>query len=188
MDSKLQIISGAYRGRKLYVPCSARPTQNMARAAVFNMLAEILLEPYQKLAVWDAFAGSGALGLEVLSRYNDSTAIFTDVSDDSLNAVRQNVRDIDWARVKIDASDAASRIWKYAPRVNLVFIDPPYEDARVGMDFVAKLADCVVHNTIVVQEIEKTVPYLPDETKWEVLRDKTYGRARFLILRRLGNK
>ena len=188
MDSKLQIISGELHARTLRVPHSARPTQNMARAAVFNMLGEILLEPYQKLAVWDAFAGSGALGIEVLSRYNDSTAIFTDVSDDSLNAVRQNVRDIDWARVKIDASDAASRIWKYAPRVNLVFVDPPYEDARVGIDFVAGLADYVAHNTIVVQEIEKVVPYSPDETKWEILRDKTYGRARFLILRRRGNK
>ena len=152
------------------------------------MLAEILLEPFSKLNAWDAFAGSGALGIEVLSRYNDSTAIFTDVSDDSLNAVRQNVRDIDWTRVKIDASDAASRIWKYAPRVNLVFVDPPYEDARVGIDFVANLADSVRAGTIVVQEIEKVVPYSPDETKWEVLRDKTYGRARFLILRRRGNK
>lgn len=188
MDSKLQVISGAYRGRKLMLPRSARPTQNMARAAVFNMLGEILLEPFSKLNAWDAFAGSGALGLEVLSRYNDSTAIFTDVSDDSLNAVRQNVRDIDWARVKIDASDAASRIWKYGPRVNLVFVDPPYEDARVGIDFVANLADSVRAGTIVVQEIEKTVPYSPDETKWKILRDKTYGRARFLILRRLGNK
>ena len=188
MDSKLQIISGGYRGRKLYVPHSARPTQNMARAAVFNMLAEILLEPYQKLVVWDAFAGSGALGIEVLSRYNDSTAIFTDVSDDSLNALRQNVRNIDWSRVKIDASDAATRIWKYAPRVNLIFVDPPYDDAHAGINFVKKLADSVLHNTIVVQEIENIVSYSPDETKWDVLRDKKYGRARFLILHRKSDK
>ena len=188
MYSKLQIISGAYRGRKLFLPGGARPTQNLARGAIFNMLGEILLEPYQKLTVWDAFAGSGALGIEVLSRYNDSTAIFTDVSGDSLDAVRQNVHDIDWARVKIDASDAANRIWKYAPRVNLVFVDPPYENANVGIEFVAKLAESVRAGTIVMQEIESNVPYFPDETKWDVLRDKKYGRARFLILRRNGNK
>lgn len=188
MDSKLQIISGALRARKLRVPHSARPTQNMARAAVFNMLAEILMEPYQKLAVWDAFAGSGALGIEVLSRYTGSTVIFTDTATDAVRAITENVHGVDWARYKIDTSDAASRIWKYAPRVNLVFVDPPYEDVRVGIDFVAGLADYVVHNTIVVQEIEKVVPYSPDETKWEILRDKTYGRARFLILRRRGNK
>ena len=62
MDSKLQIISGALRARKLRVPHSARPTQNMARAAVFNMLGEILLEPFSKLNAWDAFAGSGGTG------------------------------------------------------------------------------------------------------------------------------
>lgn len=184
MESKLQIISGTYRGRKLFLPTGARPTQNLARGAVFNMLGEILLEPFSRLSVWDAFAGSGALGIEVLSRYNDSTAIFTDISEVSLNAVRQNVRDIDWARIKIDASDAVSRIWKYAPRVNLVFVDPPYENANVGIDFVAKLAESVRSGTIVVQEIESNVPYSPDETKWDVLRDKKYGRARFVILRR----
>ena len=57
-----------------------------------------------------------------------------------------------------------------------------------GIDFVNKLVDAVRVGTIVVQEIEKVVPYSPDTTKWEILRDKTYGRARFLILRRRGNK
>ena len=190
MDSKLQIISGTYRGRKLVLPDGARPTQNMARAAVFNMLAEILLEPYSKLAVWDAFAGSGALGIEVLSRYQNSTAIFTDISDKSLQAIKNNVEviNLDWARYKIDKNDAITRTWKYGPRVNLVFVDPPYENADLGVRFIKKLAESARPGTIVVQEIEKTVSYTPDETKWEILRDKTYGRARFLILRRLDNK
>ncbi len=148
------------------------------------MLAEILLEPFSKLNAWDAFAGSGALGVEVLSRYAGSTVIFTDTSPDAVRAITENVNGIDWVRYKIDVSDAATRIWKYAPRVNLVFVDPPYEDARVGIGFVANLADSVCAGTIVVQEIEKIVPYTPDMTKWEILRDKTYGRARFLILRR----
>jgi 16S rRNA (guanine966-N2)-methyltransferase len=186
MDSKLQIISGEYRGRRLTLPDGARPTQNLARGAIFNMLAEILLEPYQKLNVWDAFAGSGALGLEILSRYQNSTAIFTDISDASLRALKSNLGgiNVDWARYKVDKSDAATRVWKYGPRVNLVFVDPPYENANVGIDFMAKLAGSIVHGAIVVQEIEKVVPYSPDTTKWDVLRDKTYGRARFLILRR----
>ena len=186
MISNLQVISGEYRGRKLCLPDGARPTQNLARGAIFNMLAEILLEPYQKLNVWDAFAGSGALGIEVLSRYQNSTAIFTDISDASLRALKANLDGIkvDWARYKVDKSDAATRVWKYGPRVNLVFVDPPYENPQTGIDFVAKLADSVVHGAIVVQEIEKCVPYSVDTTKWDVLRDKTYGRARFLILRR----
>ena len=190
MDSKLQIISGEYRGRKLFLPSGARPTQNLARGAIFNMLGEILLEPYSKLSAWDAFAGSGALGIEVLSRYRDSTVVFTDISDKSLQIVQTNLLGLNlgWARYKIDCNDAATRIGKYAPRVNLVFVDPPYENAQIGIDFIKKLADKVVCGTIVVQEIEKIVPYSPDTTKWDVLRDKIYGRARFLILRRKSDK
>lgn len=187
MKSNLQVISGEFRGRRLCLPDGARPTQNLARGAIFNMLAGILLEPYQKLNVWDAFAGSGALGIEVLSRYQNSTVIFTDFADASLRALKTNLDSInvDWARHKVDKSDAATRIWKYGPRVNLIFVDPPYENPQTGIDFVAKLADSVVHGAIVVQEIEKCVPYSVDTTKWDVLRDKTYGRARFLILRRI---
>ncbi|MBP5707580.1 MAG: RsmD family RNA methyltransferase, partial [Alphaproteobacteria bacterium] len=64
MESKLQIISGKYRGRKLSLPASARPTQNRARIALFNMLESNIIDPTDKFTVWDAFAGSGAFGIE----------------------------------------------------------------------------------------------------------------------------
>ena len=66
MDSKLQIISGIYRGRKLNLPADARPTQNLARIALFNMLEGIIIDPFAPMFVWDAFAGSGSLGVECL--------------------------------------------------------------------------------------------------------------------------
>ena len=188
MDSKLQIISGEYRGRKLALPNGARPTQNLARGAIFNMLGEILLEPYSKLSVWDAFAGSGALGIEVLSRYPNSRAIFTDISDESIRTIRKNTVAVAANRVRIINTDAAKVIKSYAFDVNLIFVDPPYEKADIGVIFVKKLAGSVCPGTIVVQEIEKIIPYAPDATKWDVLRDKTYGRARFLILRRKSDK
>lgn len=186
MNSNLQVISGEFRGRKLKLPDGARPTQNLARGAVFNMLAEILLEPYTELHVWDAFAGSGALGIEVLSRYAESTAIFTDISDKSIYTITENINglNIDRARYKIEKADAASRVWKYAPRVNLVFVDPPYSEPNLGINFVDALADSGFHG-IVVQEVENNVDYTPDATKWQILRDKKYGRARFLIMKKL---
>lgn len=189
MDSKLQIISGVYRGRKLALPDGARPTQNRARGAIFNMLTGLLFD-WQKITVWDAFAGSGALGIEILSRCPGATVIFTDMADESIKTVQKNVSGLntDWTRYKIDQNDAVSRIWKYGPRAGLVFVDPPYANANLGIEFVAKLAERARRGTIVVQEIEANVPYSPDETKWEILRDKKYGRARFLILRRNGNK
>ncbi len=187
MDSKLQIISGTYRGRKLALPDGARPTQNLARGAIFNMLAGIL-EPAQKLTVWDAFGGSGALGVEFLSRYPNSTAIFTDLSDESIKTIKRNTVSIAANRICITKSDALHEIKNYAAMANLVFVDPPYENADLGIKFVAKLADVVRPGTVIVHEIEKIVPYFPNKTKWEILRDKTYGRARFLILRRNDNK
>ena len=188
MDSKLQIISGTYRGRRLALPSGgARPTQNMARGAIFNMLTGIF-EQDQNLTVWDAFAGSGALGMEILSRYPKSNAIFTDVSSESLAAVRKNTDGIAANRIRIVQADAAGEIKRYAADSDLIFVDPPYANPQMGPDFVAKLANAVRCGAIVVQEIEASVPYSVDSVRWEILRDKVYGRARFLILRRTGNK
>ncbi len=184
MDSNLQVISGTYHGRKLCLPACARPTQNMARGAVFNMLAGIF-GPGDKIVAWDAFGGSGAMGVETLSRYPNSTVTFTDISDESLAIIKKNTVDIAANRIRITKADAPKVAKQYGNNVNLVFIDPPYENATVGIDFVNKLASIVQPGTIIVQEIEKIVPYSPDITKWEILRDKTYGRARFLILRRI---
>lgn len=184
MNSNLQVISGEFRGRKLKLPDGARPTQNLTRGAIFNSLAAVLLEPLSEIHTWDAFAGSGALGCEVLSRYHNSTVIFTDVSDASVRAITENVRGIDCARYKINKADAATQIWKYASRVNLVFVDPPYSNPELGIRFVDVLADSGFRG-IVVQEVESNVDYTPDVTKWTVLRDKKYGRARILILRKI---
>ena len=90
MKSNLQIISGKYRGKKLSLPMNARPTQNMARGALFNMLNEIL-NMAQTFTVWDAFAGSGAFGLECLSRYDNVKVVFTDNNKTSLDTVNKNL-------------------------------------------------------------------------------------------------
>ena len=80
MNSKLQIISGKFRGRKLYLPPNARPTQQRARAALFNMLASGVVGTDGCINVWDAFAGSGAFGIEFISRYPNAKVVFTDVA------------------------------------------------------------------------------------------------------------
>ena len=84
MKSNLQIISGKYRGKKLCLPPDARPTQNMARGALFNMLYEII-DIDKPIAVWDVFAGSGAFGIECLSRFNNTAVVFTDNANSSID-------------------------------------------------------------------------------------------------------
>ena len=184
MESKLQIISGKYRGRKLSLPASARPTQNRARIALFNMLESNIVENTNNLVVWDAFAGSGAFGIECISRYN-ATAIFTDIAPESVATVHKNVAAISTENnAKIIQSDAISVIPQYAHNANMIFVDAPYDMAEIGRAFVNKLGRVATPDTIVIWEQEANNAVEPNADIWEILRDKIYGRARFLILRK----
>lgn len=179
MDSKLQIISGMYRGRKLSLPVGARPTQNRARIALFNMLSSLGVSPCM---VWDAFAGSGAFGIECLSRWIDAHVTFTDIAPVT---VKKNLAAIGVdCRATVCAADALSRATQIAATSDLIFIDPPYADADLGVALVRKIAAVTRSGTIVVWEQDAPAMRMPDENAWEILRDKRYGRARFLILQR----
>lgn len=184
MDSKLQIISGKYKGRHLSVPKNARPTQNMARIALFNMLESGIINN-ENLVVWDAFAGSGALGLECVSRYPSARVIFTDVAGESVKTIRKNLSDLNvGTTAQAVQLDAVSAVKQYAPVSNLVFVDAPYSVADLGRAVIRQLGQMAQIGTVVVWEQEKNNSVDADLEKWDVLRDKTYGRARFLILQK----
>lgn len=185
MDSKLQIISGMYRGRKLVLPRGARPTQNRARMALFNMLTSIL--DAAPRVVWDAFAGSGAFGIECLSRFADARVVLTDVAPDSIRAVRQNLAAINpGPRATVVHGDAVGGAARFGADADLVFVDAPYADAELGRSLVARLGRVMQPGAIVIWEQEVGHEFTPDENVWEILRDKRYGRARFVIMRRRG--
>ncbi len=181
MDSKLQIISGAYRGRKLRLPDGARPTQNRARVALFNMLDGIV-DTSHDFTVWDAFAGSGAFGIEYLSRYAGARAIFTDVAAASIRTVRENLGNIDATRATVVMADAMTRISEFGAVADLIFVDPPYAAHDTGAAFVRRVGAVARVGTILVWEQDDD-DFTPPAAPWEILRDKKYGRARFLILR-----
>ncbi len=179
MDSKLQIISGMYRGKKLRLPRDARPTQNMARAALFNMLGTVLDE--MPGVVWDVFAGSGAFGIECLSRYPGVRVVFSDIAPQT---VRQNLAAIGAdSRATVAAGDAMTMVQRFAPDADLIFVDPPYADADVGAALVRRVGAVARPGTILIWEQDAPAAIMPGDV-WEILRDRTYGRARFLILQR----
>ena len=180
MKSNLQIISGKYRGKKLNLPVDARPTQNMARGALFNALNSIM-DTTKPISVWDVFAGSGAFGLECLSRFNNPMVVFTDNAKTSIDTIKKNMASIN-ENTTIEMCDAISALSKFGGVSDLIFIDPPYPDFNLGVLFVKKLGKIAKSGSIVIWEFEKiqNTPRL-DEC-WELLRDKTYGRARFLFL------
>ena len=179
MDSKLQIISGAFHGRKLALPAGARPTQNRARAALFNILTSVLDDA--PAVVWDAFAGSGAFGIECLSRWSDCRAVLSDVAP---GTVRRNLASVGIdARATVLTGDAMTMIDRVAPTADLIFVDPPYADWELGAAFVRHVGNVARAGTILIWEQDTPNAVAPGDA-WEIVRDRTYGRARFLVLRR----
>ena len=185
MNSNLQIISGKYKGRKLRRPPEARPTQNRARIALFNMLESGIIDPYANMTIWDAFAGSGAFGLECLSRYPNAQIVFTDVAPTSIKTIRDNLKmlNID-AHASVIPADAVGNAEKFGQNADLIFIDAPYDMPELGRVLVGRVGRVARPGTILIWEQEEKNAIAPDESMWEILRDKTYGRARFLILQK----
>ena len=182
MKSNLQIISGKYRGKKLCLPADARPTQNMARGALFNMLNSVM-DTTGAISVWDAFAGSGAFGLECLSRFNNPMVVFTDNSSNSVDTVKKNLISIN-ERATLEKVDAISAIPRFGAISDLIFIDPPYSDYGLGLLFVKKVGKVAKNGAVLIWEFESNQTTPKFDENWKVLKDKTYGRARFLFLRK----
>ncbi len=182
MNSKLQIISGRFRGKKLGLPPDARPTQSLARGALFNMLNGVL-DVSRPITVWDVFGGSGAFGLECLSRYENANVIFTDNAATSINTIKNNVKSIN-CNAKIENTDAIAAISRFGSTADLIFVDAPYADFDLGAAFVKKLTPVVKSGAILIWEFEK-IHDMPTIDGWDVIKDKTYGRARFVFLRRI---
>lgn len=125
----MRIVGGALRGRPLATPRtdSIRPTTDRAREAVFNVLAHRFPDRLEGARVLDLFAGTGALGLEALSR-GASHAVFIEESAEGRGLIRTNVEAFGLTgRTKIFRRDATAigDIGTMSP-FGLVFADPPY--------------------------------------------------------------
>ena len=179
MKSNLQVISGKYRGRKLNIPADARPTQNRARIAIFNMLESLDTKP---AFVWDVFAGSGAFGIECISRYN-SQVLFTDLSPDSIKTIKRNLVDIS-GKFYVIQTNAIDQIKRYGADIDMAVIDAPYSKSELADQFIKKISDVAKSGLILVWEIEDSVTDFVVPDGWISLRDKKYGRARFIILKK----
>lgn len=120
----MRIIAGQWRGRPLVAPPGAgtRPTADRVRETLFNMLAS-RLGSFEDLAVADLFAGSGALGLEALSR-GAASCLFVEEERFALDAIRANVARLGASGAEVRAG-RAERATPARP-LDLVFADPPY--------------------------------------------------------------
>jgi 16S rRNA (guanine966-N2)-methyltransferase len=118
----MRIVAGRLGGRRLRAPAGAatRPTSERVREAIFNILGP----PTDDTDVLDLFAGSGAMGLEALSR-GARRATFVDSGRPALEALRANLRELS-LDARVVAEDAVRFLRRPSDRYRWVFVDPPY--------------------------------------------------------------
>jgi 16S rRNA (guanine966-N2)-methyltransferase len=128
----MRIVSGQYRGKAIVAPPgdATRPTSDRARQAVFNILEHAAWAPELHGArVIDVFAGSGALGLEALSR-GASFCLFVETADPARGAIRENIDAMSLFGVtrvhRRDATDLGPRPSSAGAPFDIAFLDPPY--------------------------------------------------------------
>jgi 16S rRNA (guanine966-N2)-methyltransferase len=131
----MRIIAGRFKGRPLTAPKSRdiRPTSDRLREAMFDILSHRFPESLEGARVLDLFAGTGALGLEALSR-GAATALFVDSGAEARALIRSNVEALACGGItRIFRADAA-KLGKApaGPAFSLVFVDPPYELGLAG--------------------------------------------------------
>ena len=124
----MRIVAGIAKGRKLVVPkgLGVRPTTDRVREALFSAIGSRIA----RARVLDLFAGSGALGLESLSR-GAKTATFIEKDTMTLKILDQNIRSLDFTEtariIGQNARDALKQLEKENQSFDLVFLDPPYQ-------------------------------------------------------------
>jgi 16S rRNA (guanine966-N2)-methyltransferase len=173
-----RIIAGAYGGRRIQVPKGdgTRPTSDRVREAMFSSL-ESELGGFEDLVVLDLFAGSGALGLEAVSRGADAVT-FVESDARAAGVIRSNIRSLGVERadvLRMSASAYAEQL--VDPRAELVFIDPPYAVATdVVGGLVRKLSEYSARGALFVVERATRTPFAWPEGV-EGLRHKKYGET-----------
>ena len=177
----MRIISGDWRGRKLVAPAgmTTRPTADRTRETMFSMLAS-RLGGFEGLRVADLYAGSGALGLEALSR-GAAEAVFVETDRGAMKAIEANVATLGaGARVSVRGLSAAALPAGHS--FDLVFADPPYQPGS-GTAAAAAVATAgwLGHGGWMAVETHKGEVVTPPDG-WQVDAERDVGRARVTLL------
>lgn len=178
----MRVIAGRARGRKLEVPDgkNTRPTPDRVREALFSILAI----DFTGLRVLDLFAGSGALGIEALSRGADE-ALFVESHRTAVLCLRRNLGEFSLQSRVVAAPVAPTLrdLGRQKESFSLVFLDPPYA-LELGTETLRalKALGLVRPGGIIVCEHASRLkrPVVPEG--WQILRARTFGEVSLLII------
>ena len=184
----MRVIAGSAGGIRLDVPkTGVRPTMDRVKGAIFSSLGEAIIGA----RVLDLFAGSGALGIEALSR-GAVSAVFVEENSNALAAIERNL-----ARTKLQGQVRRQDVFSFLQSTptrepfRIIFADPPYEKTKAGGEFTnllledSRLAAILEPSGIFVLE-KRPGEETPRMPHWSVLRARTYGATEVLFLQRAG--
>ncbi len=179
----VRVISGAAKGRRLAVPevAGLRPTSDRARETLFNVLAPRL----QGARFLDLFAGSGAVGIEALSR-GAAAAVFIEQDARAVATLEANLELCRFAGI----GNVVPGGWRGALRrlagaeepFDIAFLDPPYDwaDAHTCLEAILDHALIAAHGIAVIEHRDRQAPQ--PATSWELLRRVDVGDTAFSFL------
>ena len=182
----MRIVGGTYRGKKLQTPTDdqTRPTSDKAREALFNILDSQLLKASQKwkqLTFLDVFAGTGAVGIEALSR-GAKEVFFIENHGPAIACLKANTTL--FQNVVLLTCNAETPPFRTTP-VDLIFMDAPYARQLWGKALTALLkAGWIGPQTRIIVEVERKEEILMP-AGFHISDDRHYGRNRLIFCKRV---
>ncbi len=176
----MRIIGGVYKGRVLYGfdGRDVRPTSDMARESLFNILQTRIVDS----EFLDLFCGSGAVGIEALSR-GAKHVTFNDKESFSINLTQKNLEKVKAENFTLHRGDGVDFIGTTNKKYDIIFIDPPY-NSDLGQKALSVAVNALSDGGIVIYENEK--PYLGSAKGLVMYDQRRYGRAYLSFFKREG--
>lgn len=172
----MRIVAGSRKGARIFAPKGpdTRPTGDRVREAVFNLVG-----PVDGASVLDLYAGSGAMGLEALSRGAQS-AVFVESDRDACRTIQRNLDKLGLDRAEIACRDALRYVAGEHRRFDLILVDPPYDVVEsVAVRLALYLPEVLAENGLVVLESSaRDEPTLPPLA---IRSSRRYGSARVTL-------
>ncbi len=177
----MRIVAGSRRGHRIAAPKGVvtRPTGDRVREAAFSLIG-----PVEGARVLDLFAGSGAMGLEALSR-GAASCVFVERDRDAARVIQANLEKLRLTGAVVANRDVAAALREErdrARRYDLVLIDPPYEDWGTHAPMLAELVPAILDSDalVAVETSERVEPELP----LDLVTTRRYGSARITVFAR----
>jgi len=186
----MKILCGKFRGRNIYMPKEIRPTQNVTRKAVFDIIGHDV----EGLRFLDLYAGSGAVGLEALSL--DAKVTFVEHNPECVKTLETNLKLLKVSSgsqllssqsvcdiVHYDAMASIKEFSRQKRVFDVVFLDPPYDQGLVKKTLKTLMAYDIVADVSLVIVQHSHTESLPDvQERFSLIRHRKYGKSFLAVL------